>query len=77
MSDTLDRAERRKDTLQVAVESGALHVGQIAGIVVHAVRDVTRELGDWATDLFEMRDAARRAALAEDRATAELPERTA
>jgi hypothetical protein len=57
----LDKAETRKDTLQVAIDSGATHVGQIMGIVVGAVRDVTRELGDWATDLFEMRDAAKRA----------------
>jgi hypothetical protein len=28
---------------------------------VGAVRDVTREVGDWATDVFEIRDAARRA----------------
>jgi hypothetical protein len=31
------------------------------GIVTGAVRDVTRELGDWATDIFEMREAANRA----------------
>ena len=61
MSDTLDRLETRKDTIQVAVESGATHVGSIVGIVIGAVRDITRELGDWATDVFEMRDAARRA----------------
>jgi hypothetical protein len=61
MSDTLDRLETRKDTIQVAIESGATHVGSIVGIVVGAVRDVTREVGDWATDVFEMRDAARRA----------------
>jgi hypothetical protein len=57
----LDRIETRKDTLQVVVESGATHVGQIMGIVVGAVRDVAHELGDWATDVFEMREAARRA----------------
>ena len=57
----LDKIETRKDTLQVAIESGATHVGQIMGIVAGAVRDVTRELGDWATDVFEMREAARRA----------------
>jgi hypothetical protein len=33
----------------------------IVQIVVGAVRNVTRELGDWATDVFEIRDAARRA----------------
>jgi hypothetical protein len=57
----LERIETRKDTLQVAIESGATHVGQIMGIVAGAVRDVTRELGDWATDVIEMREAARRA----------------
>jgi hypothetical protein len=57
----LEKIETRKDTLQVAIESGATHVGQIMGIVAGAVRDVTRELGDWATDIFEMRAAAKRA----------------
>ena len=59
--DRLDRLERGKDTIQVVIESGATHVGSIVGIVVGAVRDVTRELGEWATDIFEIRDAARRA----------------
>lgn len=37
--------------------------GRLAGVVSDRdiVRDVTRELGDWATDVFEMREAARRA----------------
>jgi hypothetical protein len=61
MSETLDRLETRKDTIQVVIESGATHAGSIVGIVVGAVRDVTREVGDWATDVFEIRDAARRA----------------
>jgi hypothetical protein len=61
MSDTLDKLETRKDTIQVAIESGATHVGSIVGIVIGAVRDVTREIGDWTTDVFEIRDAARRA----------------
>jgi hypothetical protein len=61
MSDTLNILETRKDTIQVVVESGATHLGGIFGIVLGAVRDVTREVGDWATDLFEIRDAARRA----------------
>jgi hypothetical protein len=53
--------ETRKDTIQVAVESAFHHVGRIASIVTGAGREVTRELGEWATDVFEMRDAARRA----------------
>ncbi len=58
---TLDRLETGKDTVQVAVESTATHLGSIFGIVLGAVHDVAREVGDWATDLFENRDAARRA----------------
>lgn len=57
----LDDLETRKDTVQVAVESAFRHFGQIATIIAGAGREVTRELGDWATDVFEMRDAARRA----------------
>ena len=61
MAETLDRLETRKDTIQVVIESGATHVGSIIGIVVGAVGDITREVGDWATDVFEIRDASRRA----------------
>ena len=57
----LSRLETSKDTIQVVVESGATHAGRIAVIVAGAVRDVTRELGEWATDVFEIREAARRA----------------
>ena len=53
--------EVAKDTAQVLTESAAQHVGRIATIVTGAVRDVTRELGDWASDAFEMRDAAKKA----------------
>lgn len=58
----LEKLEIRKDTLQVAVESAFSHVGQIASIITLAGREVTRELGEWATDMFEIREAARRAA---------------
>jgi hypothetical protein len=61
MKEKLDRLETRKDTIQVAVESGAAHVGSIVGVIAGAVRDITREIGDWGTDIFEIRDAARRA----------------
>ena len=57
----LEDWETRKDTVQVAVETAFHHVGQIAGILTGAGREVTRELGDWATEVFEMREAARRA----------------
>ena len=67
----LARLETTKDTIQVLVESGATHAGRIAVIVAGAVAGVTRELGEWATDVFEIRDAARRA-----RADAELEDDT-
>ena len=57
----LDSAETRKDVIQATIESGATHAGQIFGIVAGAVREVTREVGDFATDVFEMREAAQRA----------------
>ena len=57
----IGRAEIAKDTLQVLAESTASHVGTIAAILSSAVRDVAREIGDLAGDVFEMRDAADRA----------------
>jgi hypothetical protein len=53
--------EINKDTVQVLAESAANHVGRIAQILTVAIRDVTREVGDWASDVFEMREAAQRA----------------
>ncbi len=58
--------ERRKDTVQELTESAANHVGSIAMIIAGAVRDVTREIGDWVSDGIEMREAAKKAA-ADDR----------
>lgn len=53
--------ERNKDTVQELTESAANHVGKIAVIIAGAVRDVTREIGDWVSDGIEMREAARKA----------------
>lgn len=63
----VNRFERRKDTVQELTESGAEHVGRIAMIIAGAVRDVTREIGDWISDGIEMREAARRAGADEQR----------
>lgn len=63
----VSRLEIGKDTVQVLTVSAATHLGRIATILTGAVRDVAQELGDWATDAFEMRDAANRAAAAEER----------
>jgi hypothetical protein len=57
----VDDLETKKDTAQVVVDSGLDHVGRIMGIVVDAARGITRELGDWASEVFEMREASQRA----------------
>lgn len=66
--------ERRKDTIQELTESAASHVGSIAVIIAGAVRDVTREIGDWVSDGIEMREAAKRAA-ADDHVDPDTAER--
>jgi hypothetical protein len=57
--------ETRKDTVQVLTESAATHVGRIATILTGAVRDLAHEVGEWATDVIEMREAAVKARAAE------------
>ena len=57
----VSRFEIGKDTVQVLTESAATHVGRIATILAGALRDVTHEVGEWASDVFEMREAAERA----------------
>lgn len=57
----LTDAETAKATAQVLTESGVGHVGKIASIITTAVRDIAHEIGELATDGFEMFDASRRA----------------
>lgn len=59
--DHLSRTEIRKDALQNSVEATAGTVGQVATIVTSAVREIAGAVGGLATELFEIRDAARRA----------------
>jgi hypothetical protein len=61
MKERLSRAEIGKDAVQDVVEAAAGTVGQVATIVTGAVRDVAGVLGGFATEVFEIRDAARRA----------------
>ena len=62
MRDHLSRGEIRKDAVQDTVEAAAGMVGQLATIVTGAVRDMASAVGGFATELFEIRDSARRAA---------------
>ncbi len=61
MKDHLSKAEIRKDALQGTVEAAATTVGQVTTILTAAVRDVAGVLGSFATEVFEIRDSARRA----------------
>ena len=61
MNDHLSKAEINKDAVQDAVQAAASTVGQVATIVTTAVRDVAGAVGGFATEVFEIRDAVRRA----------------
>jgi hypothetical protein len=61
MDDRLSKAEIRKDAMQETVESVASTVGDVTSIITTAVKDVAGAIGGLATDLFEIRDGARRA----------------
>lgn len=62
MKDHLSRGEIRKDAVQSAVQAAATAVGQVSSIVTSAVREVAGALGGFATEIFEIRESARRAA---------------
>jgi hypothetical protein len=62
MDERLSKGEIRKDAVQNTVEATAGAVGQVATIITAAVKDVAGTVGGLATELFEIRDAARRAA---------------
>jgi hypothetical protein len=61
MRDRISKGEIRKDALQGTVEAAATAVGAVTGIVTTAVRDIARTVGGLATEVFEIREAARRA----------------
>ncbi|WP_180936246.1 hypothetical protein [Nocardioides ungokensis] len=62
MRDHLSKAEIRKGRGPDAVQAAATTVGQVTAIVTGAVRDVAGVLGGFATEIFEIRDSARKAA---------------
>ncbi len=61
MPDKLSKAEIRKDALQDGVTAASQVVGSVTTILTTAVGDVARAVGGFATEMFEIRDAARRA----------------
>jgi hypothetical protein len=61
MRDKLSKAEINKDALQDGVMAASHAVGSVATILTTAVSDIARTMGGFATEIFEIRDAARRA----------------
>ena len=57
----LSKNESRKDAVQDTVAAAATAVGQVTTIVTGAVRDVAGSIGGFATELFEIRESAKRA----------------
>ena len=61
MEDRLSSGEIRKDALQETAQSVATTIGEVAGIISTAVKDVVGAIGGLATDVFEIREGVRRA----------------
>jgi hypothetical protein len=61
MKDHLSSTEIGKDAVQSGLEAAATTVGQVASIITHAVKDVAVAVGGFATEVFEIRDSARKA----------------
>ena len=61
MRDKLSKAEIRKDALQDGVTAASHAVGSVTTIITTAVGDIARTVGGFATEMFEIRDAVRKA----------------
>ncbi|MDQ6527482.1 hypothetical protein RB608_27965 [Nocardioides sp. LHD-245] len=59
--DHLTRGEITKDALQAGAEAAAQTVGEVATIVTRAVGEVAAAVGGFATEIFEIKEASRRA----------------
>ena len=62
MKDHLSKGEIRKDAVQGVVEAAATTVSDVTTIVTTAVKGIAGAVGGLATEVFEIRDSARRAA---------------
>jgi hypothetical protein len=61
MKDHLSKSEIRKDAVQDGVEAVTHAVGQGSQIIIGAVSGIAKTVGGLATDLFEIREASKRA----------------
>jgi hypothetical protein len=74
MNDRLSKAEIRKDAVQDGVTAASQAVGTVSTILTTAVGDIARAIGSFATEMFEIRDAARKASHDHDHVVAEPAE---
>ncbi len=61
MKERLSKGEITKDAVQHTLSAGADTVASVTTILAGAVRDVVDAVGSFATEVFEIREAARRA----------------
>ncbi|HWJ83201.1 MAG TPA: hypothetical protein VNS55_13275 [Nocardioides sp.] len=59
--DHLSKGEIAKDAVQATAEAAAHAVGEVATIITRAVGEVAGAIGGFATEMYEIRDASRRA----------------
>ncbi len=59
--DHLSKAEIGKDTIQATTEAAATAVGEVATIITAAVKEIATVVGGFATEVFEIRDSAKKA----------------
>jgi len=59
--DHLSKAEISKDAVQSGAEAAIGTVAEVATIITGAVKDVAGALGGLATELFEIKDASKKA----------------
>ncbi len=60
--DHLSKAEIGKDAIQATTEAAATAVGEVATIITAAVKEIATIVGGLATEVFEIRDSAKKAA---------------
>jgi hypothetical protein len=59
--DHLSKAEISKDAVQSGAEAAIGTVAEVAAIITGAIKDVAGALGGLATELFEIKDASKKA----------------
>lgn len=70
---SLNRREIAKDVLQQSTEAAIASAGHVMAIVFESARKITEEMGAFATEIFEITEASRRAGADPDSGADDLP----